>query len=609
MKAILLATALLALLAPQKGRVVVNVNAKSGEVITGERKFRVTVESANPVTQVEFYVGTELRDKDTSTPYEFAIDGLSEQEGDLKVRFKAYTTEGESGEAAITLKIDNGSSKGVDFHLQAGEAALQESKWDAAINSGRVALRIDPKSNAARMILARGYLGKGDTAQAQKFAEDIIADDANNAAARDLLATINLRAAFKISTSTGGDSADSLSSMSDAFKGAISSRMDVLNARVDAVGGSDGAKLIPFVDAAIRAQRLTAALPPLAASFEKDNTNTAVANRLAYVYLRRGKPLDAMNVLNTLTKYGTPDAYSFSERAIASAELGDVAGSDQAIQDAILADSQDPAVVAAQAYIALKFVRYRAAGITSFNLNYDDLAGSSTSAKQESRQTLQKLAQQMAKASVSRPETFYYQEALNNQLAMYSQAQQAFEKSVLAEPANPDAFTEMGNQALRSIMISSVSDADRKRALATAEVMYNAALAANPTSAQALTGLSLTGTLANKLEDGVRWGQSAVAANPDYAAGHVALATAYSLASVALGQQAISLRKAGGSDAEAKARDAESKSSEYATLSRVELSAAARNDKRLEGQELSKAPAAWRYYSAGGRVPVLPMPK
>ena len=49
MKALLLASAFLALLAPQKGAVTVNVNAKNGEVVTGERRFRVTVASNNPV--------------------------------------------------------------------------------------------------------------------------------------------------------------------------------------------------------------------------------------------------------------------------------------------------------------------------------------------------------------------------------------------------------------------------------------------------------------------------------------------------------------------------------------------------------------------------------
>lgn len=609
MKALLFATAFLALLVPQKGTVTVNVNAKTGDVVTGQKKFRVTVNSNNPVTQVEFYVGKELKDKDTSTPYEFMVDSLSETDGDLALRFKAYTTEGETGEAKITVKIDNGVSKGIQFHLDAGEKSLQDSKWDDAVTSGRLALKIDPKSNAARMLLARAYFGQGDTAQAQKFAEDVVADDANNSSARDLLSAINLKAAFKVSTSSGGNSTEALTTMGDAFKSAIESRMAVLDAAVTAAGKPEGDTLVKYADAAIRAERLNAVLPALARTFESDKTNVAVANRLAYIYLRMGRAQDAFNVVNALAKGGSPDAYALSERAIALAELGDVAGSDQAIQDALLADSEDPAVLAAQAYIALKFVRYRTAGNTVFNLNYDDLSGLDASARQESRTTLQKLAGQMAKVSTSRPETFFYQEALNNLLAQYAQARTAFEKSVLAESVNPDAFIEMGNQALRSIMLSNVGADDKTRALATAKVMYTAATDADSSSANALTGLSLTASLDNKPEDAIRWGEAAVTANPNYPAGHVALSAAYSLGATILGQQASSLRKGNGADGEAKAREVEAKANDYTQKSRDQLAAAGRLDKRVEGQQINKAAAAWRYYSAGGRVPVLPLPR
>ena len=53
---------------PKQPKAVLTVNAKEGETLTGERTFRVTVQSSAPVTQVEFYVGEDLRDSDTSTP-------------------------------------------------------------------------------------------------------------------------------------------------------------------------------------------------------------------------------------------------------------------------------------------------------------------------------------------------------------------------------------------------------------------------------------------------------------------------------------------------------------------------------------------------------------
>lgn len=608
MKVLLLAAAFMTLLAPPRGAVTVNVNAKNGDVVMGNKTFRVTVNSDNPVTQVEFYVGSELRGSDQSTPYEFTIDGLAEKDGDLKLRFKAYTTEGQTGETTITVKVDNGVSKGAQYHIDQGTAALQDSRWDDAITSGRIALRADPNSNAARMILARAYLAKGDTAQAQKFAEDITSNDPKNAAAKDLLAAISLRAAFKMSTATGGKASESLAAMSDAFKSAIGSRVEVLEANLDAVGAPTSANAARYADAAIRLGRLGAALDALKPAFEADQKNAGLANRISLIYLRQGKPAEAATTFSALKKAGVPDAYSFSLQAIALAELSDPTGSDNMIQEAILADSEDPSVLAAQSFIALKFIRSKGVAV-KFNLNYDDVSAGDPAARQESRQTLQKLLTQMSKVSVARPETYYYQEALGNLLAQYSQGQKAFELGVLAEPANPDAFIEMGNQAMRSIMVTGISADDKSRALESAKVMFNAALVADPTSAQALAGLSLAYSVEGKVDDAVRWGEAAIKANPDFAPAHVALASAYSTAAVAYSQSASAVRNARGDNAEQKARDIEAKSTEFAEGARREFNIAGKLDPRTTGQDVSKAATAWRYCWVGGRLPVLPLPR
>src|SRR6478752_5983037 len=79
----LFAFALVAFASAQKPAITVNV--KNGDVISGEKHFVVKVQAKNPVTQVEFYVGSELRDTDASTPYEFTLDTLSEPDGALKL--------------------------------------------------------------------------------------------------------------------------------------------------------------------------------------------------------------------------------------------------------------------------------------------------------------------------------------------------------------------------------------------------------------------------------------------------------------------------------------------------------------------------------------------
>ena len=57
----------------------------TGDSLSAERTFRVTVLSDNPVTKVEFYVGDSLRDSDSSTPYEFGMDPRKEADGALKL--------------------------------------------------------------------------------------------------------------------------------------------------------------------------------------------------------------------------------------------------------------------------------------------------------------------------------------------------------------------------------------------------------------------------------------------------------------------------------------------------------------------------------------------
>jgi predicted Zn-dependent protease len=616
MKGLLLASALLVLLVPQKGSVLVNVNAKNGDTITGERKFRVTVTSKNPVTQVEFYVGSELRDKDTSTPYEFSIDSLSETDGDLKLRFKAYTTENETGESAVTVHIDNGVSKGAPFHVTQGQTFLSDSKWDEAVTEGRIALKADSKSVGARIVLARAYLGKGDTANAQKYAEDAIEIEPNNQQALDLLSSISLQSAFRTFTSSTGDRKDSLATIKEAIGNAVTARRKVLDGAVDRAGEPTGTNLIPWSDIVLKAGRYSLAVQPLRTAFEADPSQGAIADRLAYAYLRLGRNADAATVLTTSLKRGSPSAFGFAALAVARAEAGDVAGSDDSIKEALLADPDDPSVVAAQAYIALKFVRFRLGDQVQFNLNYDDLGGKDLTAKQESRNTLTKLVAQLQNAQAAKTETWYFRQALDDKLGEYSSADKAFQAAVLAEPTNFDAYIEEGNRSLASTQLSNL-DADSKAlALANAEIMFNAALLARPDSTQALTGLSLVDTIQGKLDDAIKWGEAAYKSNPGYPAGYIALGTAYNLASSALRNKADATRTKGRTSdplerakLEQDARAMEAQSATYAGSSRDMGTKAAAIDHRLQGQQLTAAYPAWRYYSAGGRTPVLPQPR
>ena len=71
-------SSIIALLLIAPAKVDLNVNLKNGEILSGTRSFRVMVQADDPINQVEFYVGDELRDTDSSTPYEFKLDTIEE---------------------------------------------------------------------------------------------------------------------------------------------------------------------------------------------------------------------------------------------------------------------------------------------------------------------------------------------------------------------------------------------------------------------------------------------------------------------------------------------------------------------------------------------------
>jgi len=354
----------------------------------------------------------------------------------------------------------------------------------------------------------------------------------------------------------------------------------------------------------------------LSQAFLKDNRRTDVANRLAYAQIRLSRYTEALSTLTQLKKYGTLDAYSDATLAVLMAEAGNVQASDDAIKEAILNDADAPIVSTAQAYIALKFVRSRVATLNTMGLNYDDLSGKDTAGKIEARNTLSQILKQLTKDQGQRTEVNYYLCALNNKLENYDQARKYFEQAVLTEPTNYDAYIEQGNKSIVISQRTKMSKEDANFLYENARTMFAAALQARPSSAAALTGLSLVANYEGKSDEAVKWADAAVHAEPTFAPGFVALSSAFTLAESVATSTAVQIRAQGNkltasaerADNEQKARQVESKASEYAHEARLALDKAQTLDSKISGSELTKVNAAWRYFNVGGRVPVLPMP-
>lgn len=546
----LLALSAFATVVAAQAQVKLNVtaNAKDG-VLRGEAVFTVTVESKDLVTQVEFYMGEDLRDSDTSTPYEFRIDTLAETEGPLDVRFVAYTENGERGEAKLKLRIDNELGKGADFHVAKGREALTDSKWDEAILCGRVALKAKPGYAPARLVMARANFGKGVFDAAQKFAEDVIAGEPENLEALDLLSAINLKRAF-VTFARSSDAAESVNLVKAAMRQAAESRGKSLAARLESMRPVADGNRVAFAELAIQAGRFSLAIEALNPAYRADTREPKYAGRLAYAQLRAGRTRDAYATLQQHMKGGAADGATNALMAVFSELRGEGQKAFEFEREAILAGSGDPMVRTAQAWLALRRANSAALG---------------------------RLAAELAKEQGERPEANYYLTAAYNQAGDLASSGDAFERAVLAEPAAYDLYIERANQSLALTIRPGASADDKKNQYAVARAFFEAAQAAKPESFEALTGLALVSVFEGKAAEAVRSALAAVAAGPEYPAARYALAAAYGPANSA--QAAKALAEAGKLD-----------------------------PANLEGRSIPNAVEAWRYFSRYGRMPFLAAP-
>ena len=567
--------------------VMIDLDVKDGEVITAERTFTVKVQSKNPVNQVEFYVGDDLRETDSSTPYEFHFDALSESEGALKLKFSAYANDGESASKTITVTVDNGLSKGAEFHVQHANELNAVSKWDEAIRASRIALKSKPGFNAARLTMARAYMGKGVLDQAQKYAEDAIASDPNYLEAADLLSGINLKKAFS-TYHRGGEQKDTLATIGVALKSAVKNRKKILEAAVDKVGTPNATNATAYADAAIRAGRFSAAISALNPAFRADSRQQTVANRLAFAQMRAGRFQDSLLTLSEHGRQGALDAYGYSLLAVLKTLAGDFVAADDAIRQAVLSDSEDLGVRTAQAFIAV------ARGRT---------------------QTLRQLATSLGKDEGQRSDVNYYLAVLNSVLGEYAASRAAFERSVLAEPANADMYVQRANESLALLISGRLDTGQNAYHILAARTFYETALEARPESAEALTGVALVNMQEKKTGDAYRYAKASVAAAPGYAAGHYTLALVASTLEADLRAAAERIQRApkdGVLTAEQRAQyskllaDAADYGKEAKTAS---LTAGKLDAINLEGREIPKGNTAYVYFSKYGRIPLLAAPK
>lgn len=530
-------------------KVTVNIGDKS--TISGQASFRVSVQSKNAVNQVEFYVGDDLRATDDSTPYEFPLDTIAEKEGPIRVKFSAFTSEGDRGEKVLELNIDNQLDKGADFHVERAKECVANSKWDDAIAAGRVALKAKEKYLPAQIVMARANLGKGVFDAAQKFIDDALGQDPNNPEILQLASAIRLKAAF-MTLNHGGDKSETAKAIKQALLAAVQARSTYLNNALEKFGSVTDANRMAYVDTAILAHRYSRAIDALAPVWKKDFKNTAVANRLLYAQLRSSRLSDAAQTIADYEKFGSVDAYGNALRAIFYNRVGKTDQSNDAEREAILSDSQDLGVRTTQAFLAL--IR-------------------------QNKTALAQISGDLAKDEGNRPIVNYYLSTILFVNGYFEESQNAFQKAAMSDPANYDMFIEAGNQAVVLANQPSAKSDDKKLQMAAARAYFEVALTARPDSFEALTGLAVLDLMDGKTEDAARRARAATAASKEYAAGHYALSAA--LGTMGNSQEAI------------KSADVAGKL----------------DDANLGGRGIPTVMQVWQYFYRYGRMPLITPPK
>jgi tetratricopeptide (TPR) repeat protein len=548
---LLLTTAALASLpAAALATLTIKVDAKSGEVISGERKFTVTVDSDNLVTNVEFYVEDDLRATDDSVPYEFVLDTLGENEGAIKVTFAAYTREGESAKSVLALVVNNQLDKGAGFHVERGNEALADSEWDKAIQHGRVALKLEPKNVAALLVMGRANMGKGNLDLAQKFGEEAVKIEPANRAALELVAGVSLKTAMA-AYKRGSDRDAALEAFGGALKRAAKARRESLDAAVEAMGEPSEANRLAVADRLIEARRYGRVATLLAPFFRNDLSNTDLGDRLLYAQIRAGRFRDAFQTFDNWKKRGTPTGYAWALNGALMAYMGQMAQALESEKEALLNDPANPGVKSMQAYVAIR---------------------------RQDAKVLSELLNERLRTDGSDYVVNYQTAVFAFMTSDYQEANDRFEAAMLADPAGFDMLVEHAAQNLLFSMQPGAEAEDAKHQRRLASVCFEAALEARPESFEAMTGLAIAHWMSGDLVKALSSARAAAAAGPEYAAAH------YTLAGILL---------ASGKRDEA----------------RQPMSTASQLDERAIGtRAIPKSDEACRYFYSGGRMPLVSNP-
>lgn len=463
-------------------------SVKDGDRLSGVVEIRVTVESQSTVNQVEFYVNGELRGTDASTPYTIRLDTVLEKEGPLSIEVGVYTASGDSKRFKISAVVDNGVSKGAEFHYQNALKFLQVSKWEEAIQACRIALKADETHYGARLAMARSYLGMDVYDEAQKWAEDAYLTKETPEAA-ELLSAVHVDRAFGI-VSRSGERGEAMKEIASAFKASIAQKVAAIDLRIKALGPVTDANRLQHADLLIQKNDYSAARRLLKEKYNQYEPDLALANRLIYAAMRSGRMSEAWEVSLAVSKYGAPDAVTSALMAAGHAYYRRFDDAANQLKEGVFSDPDSPTLMTASAFVALR---------------------------KGDRGAVQSQLASMLQKSVTSPAVYYYLAILQFSLGQYMESRDNLRNAIVQNPLLYDCYVQRGYEAL-TLAESAVGDLakDKPVLLDQAKEFMEVALAAKPDSAEALNGLALVMLNLGKYDEAVRYADAASKAGPEY---------------------------------------------------------------------------------------------
>ena len=498
-----------------------------------------------------------------SKPFSFLLDTLDEQDGNLKLKITAFNENGDRAELPLVVKVDNQVSKGAHFHIDRARSLLAERDFAGAQRAAKAAVKADPTSTDAKVILSSSSYLRGQMDIAEKYASDVESSQPNNLQNLQLLAAINAYKVFELRSQ--GDAETTRQTIYDAISANAKYRHKVLDLRMDAALGAASTP-ISKADLYIRGYRYSLAADAVRSTAEDSNfrDNDSVA-RYAYCLMKLGRYGDALEVLRKNAKFGKPSGY-----------IGQLFAALREADSASL-DHGSPVPGAGGEQSGGAFMDATVATYRAFHRN-------------KSAQ----ISQGLAKLEALRPNdivTRYYK--LKYQWAKGDfEAQNAVMRDTMMDDVLPaEILVENACQLANKSFLASESDDQKRFHMREAIAYFNAALEAKPDSVEALTGIALTYGLSGDRDAMLKFARAASLAG--------------SRSGIALMTYAMALKDTASPDAlRPSANQAAMKSLAESTkvLERAQLA-----DPRLKGRAPNLA-VVWDLFLKVARPPVVPAP-